>query len=593
MLDAATTVTSATASALALPEILSSIVASAADIQHLSKFRLVSRSFLQACAPFFFIRITDPFFYNGTFSKSYHEIIQGAGHLLRKVSLSSKESFFFDAVASSLQLQALRLTLDSPSPTTPPAYRTFAPLFKEEATVGTRLTRLAISVSGESLSGAGDEWDALCSPRCLLDPESGLKSPLGSILSRLSSLEISSMYRREPIPMQWSNIVDILQHVCPRLTSLRIWQFSLQLRLDASSTTSTLGSSTQDIFPTLTALHLESTLVTIKEFIQLAGLFPNVESIKVRMKKNDYYSSSIDRSVVLPFKSVVFGVITSASLVAVLPMLPRMTHLSVDQYQGEFNIAAVVEAFKGLGGRNQFKGLEFPFQWSKTELKTFIQLDCLRSLESFISWNSAQEFLEAVGAAGSSEGHEGFKLSTPTTTIEPLTDTTAIATTAATPTAPQTATPTQVLPVFLENIKVLSFRVYMGRGARDLTSTHISILNTLLKKMPLLETFTLHRGLLPDLSIFDGLESSHVPRLRRIHFAFAAVSGPLTPEMITTHVIDRLKPSLRILEVSLQGPHAKMLEPWVKTLQQWFKDKDENRSENDLLKTHLTRSMWG
>jgi hypothetical protein len=329
--------------------------------------------------------------------------------------------------------------------------------------------------------------------------------------------------------------------------------------------------------------------VTIKEFIRLADHFPNVESIKVRIKDNGHYSSSIDRSVVLPFKFVVFGEITSDSLVTVLPMLPRMTHLSVNQYREEFGIAAVVEAFRELGGRNQFKELEFPFPWSKTDLRAFIQLDCLRSLESFISWNSAHEFLGAVGIGGSLEDNDGFE-PTSLTTIEPTsTETVAIVTAETSP----TPMPTQVLPVFLMTIKVLSFRVYMGRGARSLTATHMSILNTLLKKMPLLETFTLHRELLPDLSIFDGLESSHVPRLRRIHIAFAAVSGPLTPEMIMTRIIDRLEPSLRILEVSLQGPRAKMLEPWVKTLQQWFEDRDKNHSENDLLRTHLSRSLWG
>ncbi|KAF9908853.1 hypothetical protein EC991_009373 [Linnemannia zychae] len=579
----ATTNKSATASVLALPEILSCIVAFAADPPYLSKFRLVSRSFLQACAPYFFIRISDPFIYNGTLSESDREIIQDAGHLLKEVSLSSDESFFFDTIATSLQPQSLRLTLDSPSPTVPPIHRTFEPLFKEGATVGTRLTGLGINIRGNSLTGTGDEWSDLCSPRCLLDPESGLNSSLGSILSKLSSLEISGIYRTEIPVMRWSDMVDILQHVCPRLTCLKFRRISLQLRLNTSAT-STLESSTRDCFPTLTALHLESTQMTIKEFIELANLFPNVESIKVRMKNDDRYSY-IDRSVVLPFKSVVFGIITSACLVTVLPMLPRMTHLSLSQYQEEFNIAAVVEAFKDLGGRNQFKELEFPFQWSKTNLRAFIRLDCLRSLESFITMNSAHEFLEAVG--------EGSELIGLTTTTEPPTDTTAIAATATTQSVYLIPMPIQVLPVFLETIKVLKFTVYIGRGPRHLTAAHLSILKVLLRKMPLLEIFTLHRALLPDLSIFDNIESSHMPRLRRIHIAFAAVSGPLTPEMITTQIINRLKPSLGILEVSLQGPRAKMLEPWVNTLEQWFEDGNENRSGNDLLRTYLTKSLWG
>ncbi|KAK3833674.1 MAG: hypothetical protein J3R72DRAFT_453042 [Linnemannia gamsii] len=581
-MDASTTTTtdiSATTNALAVPEILSCIVASAVDIRYLCKFRLVSRSFLQACAPFFFIRISDPFSYNGTLSEKHQQIIQSAGHLLREVSLSSAESFFFDNVVSSLHPQVLHLALDNPSSTIQPANRVFAPLFKEGATVGTRLTELTIHIRGESFAGTDDEWSIHCSPRCLLDPGSGLKSRLGSILSRLTSLDISNMYQIHPKPMLWPTMVDIIRNVCPRLTSLKIRRLPLELRLD--------DSPTKDVFPTLTTLHLGDTLVTIKELIHLSLLFPNVESIQIRMKTSYRSLSSSDCSVVLPFKSVVFGVITSDDLVAVLPMLPWMSRLLIDQFDRQSSVAAVVEAFKSLGARNQFKELQFPFQWSKAELKAFIQLDCLRSLELFKIWNSAQEFLEAVGTGESLENQEAFELSTPTTTTAtaPPTAITAITTTT-TPVA------THVLPVFLETIKVLNFKVYMGRGARRLTSTHMSVLKFLLKKMPRIESFSLHRELLSDLTIFDGLESSHVPLLRRIHIAFAAISGPLTPEMITTQIIDRLAPSLRILEVSLQGPQAIMKKPWAKKLEQWFEDRAENRTEDDLLQTHLTRSMW-
>ncbi|KAG0370957.1 hypothetical protein BGX24_001877 [Mortierella sp. AD032] len=574
-----TTNISATTNALAVPEILSFIVASAVDIRYLCKFRLVSRSFLQACAPFYFIRISDPFSYNGTLSEKHQQIIQRAGHLLREVSLSSAESFFFDNVASSLHPQVLHLALDNPSSTIQPANRVFAPLFKEGATVGTRLAQLTIHIRGESFAGTDDEWSIHCSPRCLLDPGSGLKSRLGSVLSRLTSLDISNMYQIHPKPMLWPTMVDIIRNVCPRLTSLKIRRLPLELRLD--------DSPTQDVFPTLTTLHLGDTLVTIKKLIHLSLLFPNVESIQIRMETSYRSLSSSDRSVVLPFKSVVFAVITSDDLVAVLPMLPWMSRLLIDQFGRQFSAAAVVEAFKSLGARNQFKELQFPFQWSKAELKAFIQLDCLRSLELFKIWNSAQEFLEAVGTGESQENQEAFEISTPTTTTAtaPLTAITAITTTA-TPVA------TQVLPVFLKTIKVLNFKVYLGRGARRLTSTHMSVLKCLLKKMPRIESFSLHQELLSDLTIFDGLESSHVPLLRRIHIAFAAISGPLTPEMITTQIIDRLAPSLRILEVSLQGPQAIMKKPWAKKLEQWFEDRAENRTEDDLLQTHLTRSMW-
>ncbi|KAG0250136.1 hypothetical protein BGZ95_007297 [Linnemannia exigua] len=265
------------------------------------------------------------------------------------------------------------------------------------------------------------------------------------------------MYQVHPKPMRWPTMVDIIRNVCPRLTSLKIQQLPLQLRLD--------DSTTQDVFPTLTTLHLGDTCVTIKELIHLSLRFPNVESIRIRMKTSDCSLSSIDRSVVLPFKSVVFGAITSDDLVAVLPKLPWMSRLLIDQYDQQSSVATLAEAFKRLGARNQFKELQFPSR-------------CL------------------------------------------------------------------------------------------------------------------HRELLPDLTIFDGLDSSHVPLLRRIHIAFAAISGPLTPEMITTQIIDRLAPSLRTLEVSLQGPDAIMTKPWAKTLEQWFEDRYENRTEDDLLETHLTRSLW-
>lgn len=49
---------SAAARALAVPEILSYILV-AAGKRYLPKFRLVSHSFLQACAHFFYIRIPD------------------------------------------------------------------------------------------------------------------------------------------------------------------------------------------------------------------------------------------------------------------------------------------------------------------------------------------------------------------------------------------------------------------------------------------------------------------------------------------------------------------------------------------------------
>ncbi|KAF9090557.1 hypothetical protein BGX29_011411 [Mortierella sp. GBA35] len=185
---------SATARAQALPGILTLFVTSAGK-QFLPTFRLVSRSFLQACAPSFFITIPDPFFHDPLFhgkqklSKEHVDIVQNAGHLLKSLSLGSNDSNYFDVVASSAHLQRLRLDLDNQT-TTDANGRLYGPLFKEGTALGTQLTDLVLLIYEKSFTGSIDKWNAHFSPRCLLDPESGTESPLGSILARLLSLEI-------------------------------------------------------------------------------------------------------------------------------------------------------------------------------------------------------------------------------------------------------------------------------------------------------------------------------------------------------------------------------------------------------------------
>ncbi|KAF9135761.1 hypothetical protein BGX30_011456 [Mortierella sp. GBA39] len=135
----------------------------------------------------------------------------------------------------------------------------------------------------------------------------------------------------------------------------------------------------------------------------------------------------------------------------------------MEQHTGEINVCSMVQAFKGIGVRNQFKLLSFPFPWTAADLRDFMQLECLRSLESLELWDSGQAFLEAIE-----------------------------------------------LPVFLDTIRVLRLDVYISRRSTYLTTTHASILSDLLKKMPRLEHLSFQRSLLPDLSVFDGLARNNL-----------------------------------------------------------------------------------
>ncbi|KAG0285560.1 hypothetical protein BGZ96_010205 [Linnemannia gamsii] len=613
MADASTLPTdmSSTVNALAVPEILSYILV-APGKRYLPKFRLVSHSFLQACAPFFYIRIPDSYG-RSALSSDHLEIIQDAGRLLRSLSLATDDSASFDAFASSLRLQSLRLTFDNPTPTSLPTHHIYGPLFKEGATLGTHLTELGISIWGDSYKGTVDKWNTHCSPRCLLDPESGMESPLGLIFSRLSALEIVNVYQYDPHPMRWSTMVDILRNVCPRLTKLKVGRIPLELTPNATSTSVSTPPfnlppqvfPSQDVYPAITTLLLDTTSLTIQGVIQLNDIFPSVERVNIRIKEQRRPLPPIDRSVVLSFKTVTLTCIDSTSIVALLPILPRVTSLSIEQYTGELDMPLMVQAFKDIGGRNKFKLLAFPFSWNASDLRVFMQLECLWSLESLELWNSSKAFLEAIGVAESLESQVRFEISTPppstTATITPkdaatVTTTTPAATKASASTIKVVATPaavhTHALPVFLDTIQVLRLKVYKSRRSTNLTTTHASILNGILKKMPRLEHFSLQRELLPDLSIFDGLEKNQPP-LRYLRIAVAASTGPLISEMVSAQILDRYVPGLENVNISLEGPRAIMERPWVKKLSRWFDSKNESRSEYDLTNINLCRCYWG
>lgn len=218
-----------------------------------------------------------------------------------------------------------------------------------------------------------------------------MESPLGLILSRLSTLEIVNVYQHDPHPMRWSTMVDILRNVCPKLTRLNVRRIPLELAPNAASTSaSTLpfnltppqDSPSQDVYPAITTLLLDTASLTIQGVIQLNSDFPSVERVNIRIKSNNGLLPSIDYSVVLSFKTVTLTCIDSTCIVALLPMLPRMTSLSIEQYTGEFDMPLMMQAFKGIGGRNQFKLLAFHFPWDAADLRVFMQLECLRSLES-------------------------------------------------------------------------------------------------------------------------------------------------------------------------------------------------------------------
>ncbi|KAF9537707.1 hypothetical protein EC957_007789 [Mortierella hygrophila] len=83
-----------------------------------------------------------------------------------------------------------------------------------------------------------------------------------------------------------------------------------------------------------------------------------------------------------------------------------MTRLSMEQHTGEINVCSMVQDFKGIDVRNQFKLLSFPFPWTAAGLRDFMQLERLRSLESLELWDSDQAFLEAIDSRTSGlSGH--------------------------------------------------------------------------------------------------------------------------------------------------------------------------------------------
>ncbi|KAF9149960.1 hypothetical protein BG015_008222 [Linnemannia schmuckeri] len=593
---------SATTKALAVPEVLSYVLI-AAGKRYLPKFRLVSHSFLQACVPFFFIRIPDHYFYSRRALSSDHlNIIHNAGQLLRSLGLVNEDFASFDAFASSLRLQSLRLAFNNPTPTALPTNRVFGPLFREGATLGAHLTELSINVWGDSFKGSMDEWNAHVSPRCLLDPKSGLDSPLGLVLSRLLTLEFVNAYEQNPRPMLWATMVDILQNVCPKLTKLNVRRIPLEFKLnDAAPSvfllpfTATLPPLQDfpppDVFPGITTLLLDTTSLTIQELIQLNSIFPSVECVSIHIKNNDRPLPPIDPTVVLSFKTVTLTCVDSNGIVALLPILPHMTSLSLERYSGEFNMRSMVLAFKSIGGRNRFKLLAFPFPWAAASLRDFMQLECFRSLESLELWNSSEAFLKAIDTEESSESQAGSELSTaPPAIITAISPSTTAVTTTGTevPVAEQK----QALPVFLDTIRVLRLKTYISRRSIKLTTTQTSILNVLLKKMPCLEHFSLQRELLPDLSVFDGLARNQPP-LRYLSIAIAASTGFLTPEMVSTQILDRYVPDMENMHLSLEGPRAIMERPWVKELSRWFDGESDRRSEYDPVGIYLSMCYWG
>ncbi|KAG9066765.1 hypothetical protein KI688_012675 [Linnemannia hyalina] len=164
---------------------------------------------------------------------------------------------------------------------------------------------------------------------------------------------------------------------------------------------------------------------------------------------------------------------------------------------------------------------------------------------------------------------------------------TATTTTVAPPT-PQTAE----LPVFLDTIRILRLEAYISRWPTDLTTNHTSILGDFLKRMPYLEHLSFQRGLLPDLSVFDGLARNQPP-LRYLRIAVAASTGPLTPEMVSTQIFDCYEPGLEDVDISLQGPQDVMEQPWVKKLVQWFDGQNNRRREQCLTDFALSQCSWG
>lgn len=257
----------------------------------------------------------------------------------------------------------------------------------------------------------------------------------------------------------------------------------------------------------------------------------------------------------------------------------------MEQHTGELNLHSMVQAFKSIGERNQFKLLSFPFSWTAANLRAFMRVECLRSLESLELWNSGQAFLEAIGTKEAFESQAGSKHPT----LPPAPSTVTI-TTAATVAPPAPRTPT--LPIFLDTIRVLRLKTYISRRSTGLTTTHASILSDLLKKMPHLEHLSFQRDLLPDLCVFDGLERSQPP-LQYLRIAVAASTGPLTPEMVSTQILDRYEADLEDVNISLEGPRDIMKRAWVKKLIRWFDGQNNRRHEGDLRNFSLSQCHWG
>ncbi|KAF9920266.1 hypothetical protein FBU30_009918 [Linnemannia zychae] len=550
------------ATVLAIPEILSSILASL-DTKYLPNCRLVSRAFLQACIPYFFINIVDTSSrQESRLSEKDLTIIQEAGHLIRSLTLSPEDSAIFDSISTSLHLQRLHLKTNCPNRSTEPLHRIYRPLFKEGSTICTQLSELAINVAKENFGGTEFKWNALCNPRSLLDPKEGLDSPLGLILSRISSLKIINRSHRYLFkPLRWPILVDILSHVCPKLTELVLENATLNDAASPFMATPTLP--VQDVFPNITTLVLHPMWITIPQLIQFNNHFPNLENVYVRILNDNTHdaSSRIDRSAALSFKSATLMPINSSNLAMLLPLLPNMTRLKIST-RDDFDVASMVAAFRALGNRNQFKELSIPVEWSVADFKSFLQLDCLRSLEYFEIGNSGKEFIEAIGDVAI-EASESSTLASSVSTISVL--------------------PKIQFPVFTNTIRELRLVAISDIEYKStiLTSSQVLILKRLLKKMTCLKGLRMEELILPDLTLFDGINhdtdgkedgdnyiGNNIPRLRYFYGSITVKTEPINPEMITSHILDRLAPDLEELKINIVVPRAVMKEPWVDKLRE-------------------------
>ncbi|KAF9928634.1 hypothetical protein FBU30_002260 [Linnemannia zychae] len=396
--------------------------------------------------------------------------------------------------------------------------------------------------------------------------------------------------------MYWSTLIDILNQICPNLTSLTLRNIPLEfVHLSSIANTAdplkeTSLSPTKDVFPNITRLAIEKISMTIQQLIQFNNHFPNLENIYVHIQTDNTLdaSSRIDHSAALSFKSVTLSGTSSSTLAKLLPLLPNMTRLEItDCYEYEedddYDVASVVAAFRALGNRNQFKELySISVEWSVADFKNFLQLDCLRSLEHFEIWDSGMEFIEAIGDVAI-EAAGGFILSSSVSTISVLSK--------------------MHFPVFTNTIRELRLGASSGTKSAILTSPKVLILKMLLNKMPCLKELMIENLLFPDLTFFYGIDydtdekedgDSHsgnkVPHLRYFHGCVKVKTEPITPEMITKHILDRLAPDLEELKIVLVLSRFTMKEPWVNKLREWSK-LVSNKKRLDLPRVTISFAM--